>query len=60
MVPSVEEMKSYKIVVTTLTTARTLALMELSKGHFTHIFIDEAAQVKTNFVLCYCRLFSVC
>ena len=52
VVPSVEEMKNYKIVVTTLATARTLALMELPKGHFTHIFIDEAAQVKTHF-MCY-------
>lgn len=56
-----EEMKNYKIVVTTLATARTLALMELLKGHFTHIFIDEAAQVKLilcvtvdYLVLCVC------
>ena len=38
-------MLSYKIVVSTLSTARTLALMEVPKGHFTHILIDEAAQV---------------
>lgn len=45
-VPSLTDMKSYKIVVTTLSTARILALMEMPKGHFTHILIDEAAQVR--------------
>ncbi len=45
LVPSLAEMKGYKIVVATLSTARSLSLMEVPKGHFTHIFIDEAAQV---------------
>lgn len=44
--PSLTELKSYKIVVATLSTSRALPLMEVPKGHFTHIFIDEAAQVK--------------
>ena len=45
LVPSLAEMKSYKIIVATLSTARALSLMDVPKGHFTHIFIDEAAQV---------------
>ena len=44
-VPSIQELRQYQIVVATLSTARALALMGLPKGHFTHIFIDEAAQV---------------
>ena len=48
MMPTLAELKSYKIVVATLSTARALPLMELAKGHFTHIFIDEAAQVRSR------------
>eukprot|EP00731_Ephydatia_muelleri_P025024 Em0017g107a len=44
VIPSLDELKQYKVVVSTLMTARTLSLMEMSKGWFTHIFIDEAAQ----------------
>lgn len=44
--PSLAEIKTYRIVVATLSTARALPLMDLPKGHFTHIFIDEAAQVR--------------
>lgn len=43
--PTLEELKQYRIIVTTLYTARVLSLLGLQKGHFTHIFIDEAAQV---------------
>ncbi len=46
--PPLQELKSYKVVVSTLQTARSLALMGLNKGHFTHIFIDEAAQVSID------------
>ena len=46
--PSVAEIKSKRIVVATLSTARALPLKELPKGHFTHIFIDEAAQVNVG------------
>ena len=45
LMPSLSELKSHRIVVSTLSTARALTLMEMPKGHFTHIFIDEAAQV---------------
>ena len=45
VIPSLDELKEYKVVVSTLMTAGTLSLMEMSKGWFTHIFIDEAAQV---------------
>lgn len=43
--PSLEQLMQYRIIVTTLHTARVLSLLGMQKGHFTHIFIDEAAQV---------------
>ena len=42
--PSKEAMMSHQIVVTTLVTAASLAKLDLPRGFFTHIFIDEAAQ----------------
>ena len=45
VMPTLEELKQYRIIVTTLYTASVLSLLGLQKGHFTHIFIDEAAQV---------------
>ena len=57
------------MVVSTLVTARTLSLMGMSKGWFTHIFIDEAAQVLCVWVcvcvgvcvwVCVCGWVSVC
>ncbi len=53
-VPSLAEMKTYNIVVATLSTARTLALMEMPRGHFSHIFIDEAAQVSVGWTASGC------
>ena len=53
--PSLPEIEKYKIVVATLSTARALTLMGLPRGHFTHIFIDEAAQVHLlhlSYLLC--------
>ena len=41
----VEQLLSYSIIVTTTMTSRVLSLSGLRKGFFTHIFIDEAAQV---------------
>ncbi len=46
IIPPLQDIKAYKIIVSTLQTSRSLALMGLNKGHFTHIFIDEAAQVR--------------
>lgn len=48
VIPTLEEIKKCRIVVTTLATSRTLSLMGLEslKGHFSHIIIDEAAQVR--------------
>ncbi len=43
--PSLEELKTYKIIVSTSSTAHMLTQLGLPKGYFTHIFIDEAAQV---------------
>ena len=39
------ELGPYTIIVTTTITARMLWLNGVDKGHFTHILIDEAAQV---------------
>ena len=44
-VPTVADLQSHKIVVATLSTSRAIFLSKLPRGHFTHIFIDEAAQV---------------
>ena len=41
----VEQLLSYSIIVTTTMTSRVLSHSGLRKGFFTHIFIDEAAQV---------------
>ena len=43
--PPVHELSKYKIVISTLQNVRKLWLAGLEKGFFTHIFIDEAAQV---------------
>ena len=48
VLPSLSELKQYRIVVVTLSTSRALSLMGLPRGHFSHIFIDEAAQVKSH------------
>ena len=58
-IPSIQELRRYQIVVATLSTARALALMGLPKGHFTHIFIDEAAQVGHPSSTCLILLFSL-
>lgn len=41
------QIMSYSIVVTTTMTARTMLLNGVRKGFFTHILLDEAAQVCT-------------
>ena len=46
VIPSLQEIQTYKIIVTTLTTSRILPLLGLKHGHFSHIIIDEAAQVR--------------
>ena len=43
-IPTKEAMINHQIVVTTLVTAASLATLDLPRGFFTHIFIDEAAQ----------------
>ncbi|XP_055529882.1 probable helicase with zinc finger domain isoform X2 [Wyeomyia smithii] len=42
--PTVEDILRYRIVVVTLNISMELASLDLPKGHFTHIFLDEAAQ----------------
>ena len=42
--PNESEIKKYRVIVTTLGLAQQLLKLKLT-GHFTHIFIDEAAQV---------------
>ena len=47
LAPARHDVTGHKIVVTTLVTS--LVLTELTvKGHFTHIFVDEAAQVRRS------------
>ena len=45
MYPDHDELLKYRLVVTTLQTARSLKLKKFDNGYFTHIFLDEAAQV---------------
>lgn len=42
--PTVEDIYSHKIVVVTLSTSMELASLNLKRGYFTHILLDEAAQ----------------
>lgn len=42
--PSKEDIMRYRIVVVTLNISMELAALDLPKGYFTHIFLDEAAQ----------------
>lgn len=42
--PTVEDVDKHKIVVVTLSTSMELASLNLKKGYFTHILLDEAAQ----------------
>ena len=42
--PSRETLMNHRVVVTTLVTAASLAKLDIPRGFFTHIFIDEAAQ----------------
>jgi hypothetical protein len=42
--PTVEDVYKHKIVVVTLSTSMELASLNLKKGYFTHILLDEAAQ----------------
>ena len=42
--PTVEDIKKFRIVVVTLNISMELASLDLPKGYFTHILLDEAAQ----------------
>lgn len=42
--PTIEDIKNHRIVVVTLNISMELASLDLPKGHFTHILLDEAAQ----------------
>lgn len=42
--PDVEQLKTYRVIITTLTTAGRLASANFPVGHFTHVFIDESGQ----------------
>lgn len=42
--PTIEDVKKHRVIVTTLSTSRYLVQLGLEKGFFTHILIDEAAQ----------------
>lgn len=42
--PTVDDIIKHRIVVVTLNISMELSLLDLPKGYFTHIFLDEAAQ----------------
>ncbi|RXN09183.1 helicase mov-10 [Labeo rohita] len=42
--PSIKDLMDYSVIVVTLVTAGRLVSGGVAKGHFTHIFIDEAGQ----------------
>lgn len=42
--PTVEDVTKHRIVVVTLSISMELSSLDLPKGYFTHIFLDEAAQ----------------
>uniref|UniRef100_A0A1B0BWL6 C3H1-type domain-containing protein n=1 Tax=Glossina palpalis gambiensis TaxID=67801 RepID=A0A1B0BWL6_9MUSC len=42
--PTVDDIMKYRIVVVTLNISMELANLDIPKGYFTHIFLDEAAQ----------------
>lgn len=44
--PTVEQLGKYRVVVSTCLSAGVPAGLGLKRGHFTHIFIDEAGQGK--------------
>ena len=52
VIPKLAEIKRSRIVVTTLITSRILFLKGLESGHFSHIIIDEAAQVQFGHIIC--------
>ena len=45
VIPPLADLKKSKMIVATLSTARNLLFTGLPRDYFTHIFIDEAAQV---------------
>lgn len=44
--PSVEELKKYRVVVSTCLSAGVPGSLGIKRGHYSHIFIDEAGQGK--------------
>jgi len=54
LAPTCTDILHYKIIVTTLVTSLMLTRLGL-RGHFTHIFIDEAAQVHMSLVVIHCK-----
>ena len=45
VIPQLAEINEYQIIVSTLMQSRVLKLLGVEAGHFSYIFIDEAAQV---------------
>ena len=54
------ELIPYSVIVTTTLTARMLWLNGVERGYFTHILIDEAAQVGYSQCTCTCACNDVC
>lgn len=50
-IPCLDEIYKYRIVVCTLTVAGRLAQGQISKNHFTHLFIDECESATESYTL---------
>ena len=49
--PTLDDLLDYRVIVTTLTMSRALFDMNLHRGFFSHILIDEAAQALETEIL---------
>ena len=43
-VPSMDRLKNFKVIVSTCVSAAVFSGIGMARGHFTHIFVDEAGQ----------------
>lgn len=43
-VPSLEKLRTFRVIISTLISASVPYAIGLPRGHFTHVFVDEAGQ----------------
>ncbi|KAF8586065.1 P-loop containing nucleoside triphosphate hydrolase protein, partial [Ramaria rubella] len=56
--PTTEELGSYRVIVCTCVSSFWLQILGLERGHFSHIFVDEAGQVSEPETTIPIRLFA--